>query len=250
MNRQGEINYFKNLSPKDLEAAINKPFSDKNHGLLLAELGTMMSLLPLPPARILDLGCGTGWTSVFLAKTGYEIIGQDISPEAITQANIIKEKEKLNNLNFVLGDFEEMDYHSEFDGVVFFSSLHHSVNEKNAIVAAYKALKPGGVCITSEPGIRHSQSSEAIEAVKKYNVIEKNMPPKFIIRNGKKAGFKSFKTYYHPCNINLILYRSPKHFPVNNFLKKLFKFNFVRILAALFVMIFYKRYSGIVVMVK
>ena len=42
-----------------------------------------MGFLPDPPARILDMGCGGGWTSIFFAKRGYEVVGQDISQDMI-----------------------------------------------------------------------------------------------------------------------------------------------------------------------
>jgi SAM-dependent methyltransferase len=42
--------------------------------------------LPPPPARIADLGCGTGTLSVLLADAGYAVDGVDFSPEMVTRA--------------------------------------------------------------------------------------------------------------------------------------------------------------------
>ena len=42
--------------------------------------------LPAPPARVADLGCGTGTLSVLLADEGYAVDGVDFSPEMVARA--------------------------------------------------------------------------------------------------------------------------------------------------------------------
>ena len=42
--------------------------------------------LPGPPARVADLGCGTGTLSVLLADDGYAVDGVDFSPEMVARA--------------------------------------------------------------------------------------------------------------------------------------------------------------------
>lgn len=46
----------------------------------------LLGVLPEPPARIADLGCGTGTLSILLAKAGYEVDGLDFSPRMIELA--------------------------------------------------------------------------------------------------------------------------------------------------------------------
>lgn len=73
----------------DTEAAT---FDDEpDHGLhdpatRAAWLELLTAHLPGPPARIADLGCGTGTLSVLLADGGYAVDGVDFSPEMLTRA--------------------------------------------------------------------------------------------------------------------------------------------------------------------
>ncbi|WP_230209192.1 bifunctional 2-polyprenyl-6-hydroxyphenol methylase/3-demethylubiquinol 3-O-methyltransferase UbiG [Nostocoides sp. HKS02] len=46
----------------------------------------LLGVLPQPPARIADLGCGTGTLSVLLAEAGYQVDGLDFSPRMIELA--------------------------------------------------------------------------------------------------------------------------------------------------------------------
>jgi SAM-dependent methyltransferase len=156
------------------------------------------------------MGCGGGWTSVFFAKRGYEVVGQDISQDMIDLANHNKEEHRLaGRLSFVCRDYEETDAPAEFDAVVFFDCLHHADDERAALNSAYRALKPGGIVITHEPGEGHSTAPESIEAMEMYGVSERDMPPHLIIRHGEEIGFKAFRVYPMQGELLEIFYRQP-----------------------------------------
>lgn len=196
MTTQGDIDYFKNLTEGDRLLAYNQPFLPRwRCGDYLMQFGAILQLLPEPPAKVLDLGCGTGWTSRFMAQAGYFVTGVDISPEAI---EISKQKaliENVKNVEFSIGDYESLNYQEEFDVVLFFASLHHATNEELAIKKAYESLKNGGKLITFEPGEGHEDSEDTLNEVSKYGCTEKNMSPAHIFDIGKKQGFSKFKFY-------------------------------------------------------
>lgn len=241
---------MKNIGKEGIKHAVNKPFSDDDCCGYLAEIAAVMSLAPALPAKLLDLGCGTGWTSLFLAKRGYNVIGQDISKDMISYANINREKEELKNISFIVGDYENMSFENEFDCVIFFDSLHHAADEKKAIFMAYKALKCGGRCIISEPGYGHEKSPKSIEAVKKYNVTEKSMLPKHIIKIGEDVGFKKYSIYPHSRDMNKIVYGKIDKINKIKYFQRVFGLNLFRCFLNVFLLAFYKRYSGIVVLIK
>jgi SAM-dependent methyltransferase len=243
MAKQGEVEYFRKLSDGAVRHALDKPFSDAECGRYLMEIGTLFTLLPPPPARLLDLGCGTCWTSCFFARRGYEVTGQDIAPDAIRYAN--RNKAGLANLEFVVSDYESLPYENAYDCAVFFDSLHHAVAEDAAIAAVYRALMPGGVCVASEPGRGHARSSQSVEAVRRFQVTEKDMPPATIIRLGKRAGFRSFQVFPHQRHLSGVLYQ-----PGPGWRRLIRAVPGLSHLTLLFVAAVYKHFNGIVVMTK
>ncbi len=195
MPKQGEIDYFKAIGKEGLQYAIDKPFSDELCGQMLSDIGVIMSLLPPPPGKLIDFGCGTGWTSCFFAKRGYEVVGVDISPLAVQYAEKAKTEMRLTNLHFIVSDYENIRLENDFDFAVFFYSLHHSEDYEAALKTAYNSMKSYGVCITCEPGLGHAKQKPSMDAVEKYNVTERDMPPKYIIKAARKIGFKKNETY-------------------------------------------------------
>jgi ubiquinone/menaquinone biosynthesis C-methylase UbiE len=207
MAKQGEIAYLKNIGEDGIRHAVHKPFSDHECAKYLFELGAVFTMLPAPPARLLDIGCGTGWTSRFFAKRGYAVTGIDISDDMIHHARLAANREDLCDIAFQACDYEEVTFHEEFDCAVFFDSLHHAVDEQKAVDMAFRALKIGGICVTSEPGTGHQAHPSSIEAMKRFGVTEKDMPPKKIVKLGKNAGFSKFRIMPHAFDINTVAYK-------------------------------------------
>jgi SAM-dependent methyltransferase len=246
MPKQGEIDYLKNIGAEGIHHAVNKPFSDAFCGGYLMEIGAIMTLLPQPPARLLDLGCGTGWTSCFWAKRGYQVIGQDIATDMIYHAKQNRDREQLANLDFVNCDYESMNFQAEFDCAVFFDCLHHAVDEVSALASVYQALKPGGICITSEPGEGHAQHPTSIHAMQSLGVTERDMPPWLIRRAAKQVGFRQVSIYPHTHHLSFLSYRRP----TASGRKRLFQNPFLAALGLGYVNLWHKRRDGIVVLVK
>jgi cyclopropane fatty-acyl-phospholipid synthase-like methyltransferase len=61
-----------------------------------------------PPARALDLGCGTGASVLYLASRGWDAVGVDFAPEAIAAARDLAERAGVS-ATFVLGDVSRLD---------------------------------------------------------------------------------------------------------------------------------------------
>ena len=250
MAKVDEINYFKRLDREAKNYIENKPFSDRNTGKLLLQIGTVLSLIPQKPSKILDIGCGIGWTSLFLAKSGHKVLGIDISKYIIYEANKIKKRQKIKNLYYKTIDAEYLNIKNKFDCVLFFDSLHHFEKTKTVLKKTFLALKPGGICIIDEPGIFHHKSENAKNKIKDFNSTENDIIPKKIKKLSQRIGFKNFKCYPKISHLNFLIYE--------NFLKseKLKKFSFllkffpVKYCILFFIIFFFKSYSGLIVLKK
>lgn len=206
MSKQAEQDYLRNIGETGRAHAMAKPFSDPLAGKYLVAMGVVFTLLPRPPARLLDLGCGTGWTSTFFARAGYDVTGQDLADDMIAAANRQRDADGLNNLRYVAGDYEAPCFDSEFDCAVFFDSLHHCMDEAATLAAVYRALKPGGVLVTHEPGAGHSRHPDSVRAREQFGVNERDMPPGVIMAAARKAGFTTFDIYPMPSSMLRLLY--------------------------------------------
>lgn len=208
MTKEAEQAYLANIGEGGRQHSLLKPFSDPLCGTNLVSIGIIMSLLPPPPARLLDLGCGGGWTSIFYALRGYQVVGQDIAPDMIDLATENRKRNALgeDQLQFLCADYESLGDAGQFDCAVFFDSLHHADDEALAIRSAYNSLKPGGILVTHEPGEGHSTSPHSIAAMEQFGVNERDMPPSLIIKRGLEAGFNDHRVLPMPHELFDIFY--------------------------------------------
>lgn len=196
MPAPGELTYYERIGSVGREHALNKPFSDESRGARLMEVGAVLLLLPDPPARVLECGCGAGWLSYILAKSGYDVVGQDVSAHAIELARGNPMFRTLpNSPAFIASDFEELPFESEFDAAVFFDSLHHAIDMPRAISRVFRALKPGGLMIASEPGVGHARAASQFSQT--WDVTDQDAPPELILKLSREAGFSAGKVFPH-----------------------------------------------------
>jgi 2-polyprenyl-3-methyl-5-hydroxy-6-metoxy-1,4-benzoquinol methylase len=169
---------------------LNKPFSDPRCHEYLMDAAQIMGFLPAAPAKILDVGVGSGWTSELFARAGHEVTGIDISPDMIAIAKL-----RDCTAQFIVVDYEVGTIPGKFDAAVVYDALHHADNETAVIRNVFNALVPGGMLITIEPGRGHSNSQNSIAAVTQYGTTEKDMPYSLQKQSMKNVGFESIKQY-------------------------------------------------------
>ena len=63
----------------------------------------------LVPGRALDLGCGTGTNSLYLARHGWQVVGVDLAAKAVRQAQRKAEEAGLS-LEFYTADVTRLDF--------------------------------------------------------------------------------------------------------------------------------------------
>jgi len=96
-------------------------------------------------ADILDIGCGFGASSLYLAKTfGASVTGITISSVQVEMARQAAAAQKLN-AQFLLMDAEAMTFNKKFDVLWSVESISHYQNRERFFASAAKLLKPGGI---------------------------------------------------------------------------------------------------------
>ena len=103
------------------------------------------------PRKILDLGCGTGSTTLMIKQAfpNAEVIGLDLSPQMLVMSNYKAQQVGLD-IQWVHGMAEATKYaDGEFDVVTASLLLHETPSSVSQAVLqeAYRLLKPGGKVI-------------------------------------------------------------------------------------------------------
>lgn len=103
--------------------------------------------LALRASDILDMGCGDGTRLSKLVEKGQKGYGIDISSKAISIA-----RKKYPNLNFLVGDLENLPYKNDsFDLVYSAFVFEHLDDPARVIEEAIRVLRPGGLFLIVSP---------------------------------------------------------------------------------------------------
>jgi ubiquinone/menaquinone biosynthesis C-methylase UbiE len=115
-----------------------------------------------PGMSVLEVGCGTGYFTQELARSGADVIAIDVSPELL---EIAKANCSAPNVRYEIQNAYTLSYPDAlFDSVVGSSVLHHLEIEA-ALHEIYRVLKLGGSVHFTEPNMLNPQVA-----------IQKNVP--------------------------------------------------------------------------
>lgn len=130
-----------------------------------------------PGMKVLDLACGPGIVSCLLARMvgEGEVLGLDLSPELIKEAEAAAGHHGLANLSFRQGNVYGLELEdASFDFIYARFLFQHLEQPQKALVEARRVLKPGGIlaiadvddgwlCLHPEPAAFRSFTSRAAE---------------------------------------------------------------------------------------
>jgi ubiquinone/menaquinone biosynthesis C-methylase UbiE len=99
----------------------------------------------MPPLVVADLGAGEGASALLLAQRAKKVIAVDSSARMIEVGREQALRHGVKNIDYRLGDMEEIPIGGgEVDLVFFSQSLHHALHPELALAEAARILIPGG----------------------------------------------------------------------------------------------------------
>lgn len=136
-----------------------------------------------PRARILDIGCGTGYPiAAYLSGQGFRVDGIDISRPMIEKARA----QCLPGATFSVQDILEYHAPEKYDGVVAFDSLWHIAHDRQAeIYPIISSLtNPGGYFLFTHGKSDGSVSGEMFGERFEYSALDVKTVHALLRKNG------------------------------------------------------------------
>jgi SAM-dependent methyltransferase len=212
--KRGAIEYPSKLEPSDRHHLLTKPFYNlaykharwQGEGLdadthrHFCDFANLAVALALPPgARILDVGCGSGWLCEYFARFGYEVTGIDISPDLIEMARERLSKvpygadhERGLRYRFLVHDIEAVPIAETFAAIICYDALHHFENEHAVLKHLAAMLDYGGQLFVLE-GERPPEGSETEEelrsVMREYETLESPFSREYLLSLLREHGF-------------------------------------------------------------
>lgn len=118
----------------------------QKYGLTRTHSGILEAATLVAPGRALDLGCGNGRNSVYLAAKGFDVTAWDKNPMSIANLQSIKAAEGLDNLEIAVKDLNALRFDGEYDFI--FSTVVMMFLEAQTIPGLIanmqRCTRPGG----------------------------------------------------------------------------------------------------------
>ena len=143
------------------------------------------------PYLILDLGCGTGYSSEVLIQHGFRVIGIDILPDMLEKANHNKNTKSNKGLELVLADINYLPFKKD--------SIDHLIS-----ISAYNFITHGKNSIREERKIVNNTAKYLKEILKKNGRFILEFYPQddrkfdLFVSSFKNNGFEGFSVKDNP----------------------------------------------------
>ena len=142
--------------------------------------------------KILDVGCGTGFFTILLAKRGHQVTGIDLTPDMILHARELA-KEEGADCEFHVMDAENPEYDDNtFDFVISRNLTWTLPDAQKAYKEWMRVLKPGGMfLICNECGGDNEKDEKWTEKIDGMTIY-KDVQLKDML---EQAGFRNIQIH-------------------------------------------------------
>jgi len=146
-------------------------------------------------STVLDVGMGTGWTTVFLAESGFRATGVDIAPASVRVGQRRAQRSGVDAA-FKVADMDTLEMGETYDAVLVFDALHHSTRQSEVVRRVAEHLKPGAWVLFGEPSWLHSISLSARRTSNDLGWIERGISVRQLKSDCRRVGLGEFRRFY------------------------------------------------------
>jgi 2-polyprenyl-3-methyl-5-hydroxy-6-metoxy-1,4-benzoquinol methylase len=117
-----------------------------------------------PPARVLDVACGTGWSSIAMARAypAITVDGFDVDPDVVAAAvENAREAGLAGRVRFAVVDAADPGPAGRYDLVTIFEALHDMARPVEALRAARAMLAEGGSVVIADERVEDEFTAPA-----------------------------------------------------------------------------------------
>jgi ubiquinone/menaquinone biosynthesis C-methylase UbiE len=169
--RTGDGVSWDELGPdaRESQADLNRPWFLYALADALASAPELDAILRRPGARILDVGCGAGWSSIALAQAypQAEVVGVDIDAPSIqmarrnaASAGFRSDSESAERLRFRIADAGTLaGEDASFDAAFAFECVHDMPRPVEVLDAARRAVRPDGMVVIMDEAVEEEFSA-------------------------------------------------------------------------------------------
>jgi predicted O-methyltransferase YrrM len=142
-------------SPDNVESqeSMNRPQFAHHVGDWIGALPDIAARLRSGKGRVADIACGTGWSSISMAKhfPGIEVVGIDIDEGSIARAKAHAADEGVDGrVAFMFANGAAAQGDGRYDLVTIFEALHDMARPAEVLTAARRLLSPGGAVLVAD----------------------------------------------------------------------------------------------------
>jgi SAM-dependent methyltransferase len=177
----------------------SKPFGwSPAHFVEWATVEHMLRAIALPASSlIIDVGCGSGWTSLFLAEAGYRVVGYDLVPANVKLAQT-RAARWSSSARFEVADMEALPPGEAANAALIFDSLHHSARQRQALNSVAGRLTPTGWVLLGEATWLHRFSGDARSVTRERGWLERGIAMSGLRSDLRAAGFGDIRRFFQP----------------------------------------------------
>ena len=141
---------------RDSQAALNRPWFESALAPTFASVLEVEFVLQRPGARIADIGCVAGWSTIALASAypSATVLGVDVDEPSIQAANANAEAADVaDRARFVVAAGQTLSELGPFDAAFAFECVHDMPRPVDVLAAIHEAVRSDGLVVIMDEAV-------------------------------------------------------------------------------------------------